>query len=135
MALLALIKPAKLYRLLASAGVAVLIVLPLSAAQWPRIFFALVCGVAAAAAANALNMYFERELDASCESTRSRPLVTGAVKPMAALVFAIALLAGASIALFFFAGSAVTIVTILAVAVYAFFYTRLIKPVTPYHTL
>jgi protoheme IX farnesyltransferase len=135
MALLALIKPAKLYRLLASAGVAVLIVLPLSATQWPRIFFALVGGVTAAAAGNALNMYFERALDASCESTSSRPLVTGAVKPLAALVFAIALVAGASITLFFFAGSSVTIVTILAVALYSFLYTRAIKPVTPYHTL
>jgi heme o synthase len=135
MALLALVKPAKLYRLLASAGLAVLIVLPLSAEQWPRVFFALLGGVAAAAAANALNMYFERDLDASCESTRSRPLVTGAVKPMAALVFAISLLASAGLILFVFAGSAVAIVTILAVALYAFFYTRVLKPVTPYYTL
>ncbi|HLJ83629.1 MAG TPA: UbiA family prenyltransferase [Candidatus Eremiobacteraceae bacterium] len=134
MALLALAKPAKLYRLLASAGLGVLVVLPLTALQWPRVVLALVGGIAAAAAGNALNMYFERDLDASCASTRSRPLVTGAVTPASALVFSAALLTCASV-LLLLAGIAVTIVTLLAVIVYAIVYTRLIKPVTPYHTI
>jgi protoheme IX farnesyltransferase len=134
MGLLALTKPAKLYRLLASAGLAILVVLPLTATQWPQVIFAFFGGIAAAGAGNALNMYFERELDATCVSTSSRPIVTGAVKPTSALAFAIALLAVASVLLFVFAGSAVTIVTILGVAVYALVYTRLLKPATPYHT-
>lgn len=135
MAVLALAKPAKLYRLLASAGLGVLVALPLTALQWPRVIVALVGGIAAAAAGNALNMYFERDLDASCEATRLRPLVTGAVTPASALVFSIALLIGASAFLFAFAGTAVAIVALLAVIVYAFVYTRLLKRITPYHTV
>jgi heme o synthase len=51
----------------------------------------LVGGTLAAGGANAINMYVDRDIDAVMHRTSRRPLVTGAVTPPAALVFALAL--------------------------------------------
>jgi protoheme IX farnesyltransferase len=51
----------------------------------------LVGGTLAAGGANAINMYVDRDIDAVMHRTATRPLVTGVVKPGAALVFAITL--------------------------------------------
>lgn len=48
-------------------------------------------GSFAAGGANAINMFVDRDIDAVMDRTRNRPLVTGAVTPAAALVFAISL--------------------------------------------
>jgi protoheme IX farnesyltransferase len=51
----------------------------------------LVGGALAAGGANAVNMYVDRDIDRLMRRTQNRPLVTGAVTPGAALVFACAL--------------------------------------------
>src|SRR3989475_9550028 len=50
----------------------------------------LVGGSLAAGGANALNMYLDRDIDRLMQRTSSRPLVTGAITPPRALVFALA---------------------------------------------
>jgi heme o synthase len=51
----------------------------------------LVGGTLAAGGANAINMYVDRDIDAVMHRTSRRPLVTGAVTPRSALIFAIGL--------------------------------------------
>ncbi len=51
----------------------------------------LVGGALSAGGANAANMYVDRDIDAVMHRTRNRPLVTGAVTPAAAVVFAVVL--------------------------------------------
>jgi protoheme IX farnesyltransferase len=51
----------------------------------------LIGGTLAAGGANAINMYVDRDIDAVMHRTARRPLVTGAVQPTEALVFAISL--------------------------------------------
>jgi protoheme IX farnesyltransferase len=51
----------------------------------------LVGGTLAAGGANALNMVWDRDIDALMERTKNRPLVTGAITPKAAVVFALLL--------------------------------------------
>jgi protoheme IX farnesyltransferase len=58
---------------------------------WWRIVATLVGGTLSAAGANAANMFVDRDIDAVMHRTRHRPLVTGAVSPTAAIVFAVAL--------------------------------------------
>jgi protoheme IX farnesyltransferase len=48
-------------------------------------------GTLAAGGANAVNMYVDRDIDRLMQRTKGRPLVTGAMSPRAALVFAIGL--------------------------------------------
>src|SRR6202051_2752090 len=48
-------------------------------------------GALAAGGANAINMVVDRDIDRLMNRTKNRPLVTGAMTPMAALVFALCL--------------------------------------------
>ncbi|MEO6997685.1 MAG: heme o synthase [Terracoccus sp.] len=51
----------------------------------------LVGGSLSAGAANTLNCYFDRDIDAVMHRTSNRPLVTGAISPRSALVFGLTL--------------------------------------------
>lgn len=84
-----------------------------------------------AGSANAFNQYLERERDALMKRTaRRRPLPTGRIKPINALVFAIAI-GVIGVGLFAIAfnlfSAALALATILF---YAFFYTLYLKPRT-----
>tara|TARA_B100001559_G_scaffold103766_1_gene87309 strand:+ start:15845 stop:16762 length:918 start_codon:yes stop_codon:yes gene_type:complete len=52
------------------------------------VLLTVVGGTLAAGGANTFNMYIDRDIDRLMERTQGRPLVTGAVSPKAALVFA-----------------------------------------------
>ncbi|HCJ86489.1 MAG TPA: protoheme IX farnesyltransferase, partial [Acidimicrobiaceae bacterium] len=55
------------------------------------VLLTVVGGTLAAGGANTFNMYIDRDIDRLMERTQGRPLVTGAVSPKAALVFAVML--------------------------------------------
>src|SRR5580698_10116530 len=58
----------------------------------PRIWLmvaTLLGGTLAAGGANAINMYVDRDIDKLMHRTRNRPLVTGAMTPRSALLFAV----------------------------------------------
>jgi protoheme IX farnesyltransferase len=84
-------------------------------------------GALAAGGANAVNMYVDRDIDALMKRTRNRPLVTGAVTPRAALIFAV----GLEVAAFGELWSAVNLLSaVLAVSAtlfYVFVYTLWLK--------
>lgn len=85
----------------------------------------------AAASANALNSYLERDLDARMERTRRRPLPAGRVSPAGAVAFGVAAgLLGVGI-LWFSGGPAASFLGLAAIASYLFLYTLWLKPRTP----
>jgi len=61
------------------------------AIEWWRAAVGLLCLCLGAGAAAALNMWYERDLDALMERTRTRPLPMGLVRPRSALVFGLLL--------------------------------------------
>lgn len=87
----------------------------------------LVGGALAAGGANAVNMYVDRDIDQLMRRTAGRPLVTGAVTPAAALIFAVGLevLAFAELSLFVNLLSAV--LALSATLFYVFVYTLWLK--------
>lgn len=65
-----------------------------AAEGWPGtrlVIMTVLGGSLAAGGANATNMYIDRDIDRIMERTKGRPLVTGEVQPVPALVFAISL--------------------------------------------
>ena len=84
--------------------------------------------------ANALNMYFERDIDSIMTRTRDkRPLSTGAIKPAGALAFAV-VTGIAGIAVFLLLFNVLSAVLALATIIfYAFFYTLFLKSRTRYN--
>jgi protoheme IX farnesyltransferase len=87
----------------------------------------LVGGTLAAGGANAINMYVDRDIDALMERTRNRPLVTGAVEPGSALVFALVLEVVAFAVLWWGANLLSAALAFAAAAFYVVVYTIWLK--------
>ena len=84
-------------------------------------------GALAAGGANALNMYVDRDIDRLMERTRNRPLVTGAVRPTEAVVFAVALTVGAFVWLWVFVNLLSAALAAAAALFYVFVYSLWLK--------
>ncbi|MEO8469997.1 MAG: heme o synthase [Chloroflexota bacterium] len=94
-------------------------------------FWTLICGTLAAGAANAINQYLDRDIDARMTRTRRRPLPAHDVTPERALGFGI-VLGIISIALMtVFVNLLAAFLTLLAIAFYVFVYTIMLKRSTP----
>jgi protoheme IX farnesyltransferase len=91
------------------------------------IFATLAGGALAAGGANAINMYVDRDIDAVMHRTARRPLVTGAVTPRAALVFAIALEVVAFAELWLLVNPLAALLAVSATLFYVFVYTLWLK--------
>ena len=106
-------------------------VLGMAAGGWPSLGFAALTllGIAlAAASANTLNAYLERDKDALMERTRSRPLPAGRVSPRAALRFGLALGVVSTALLYAVAGRAAAGLGVASILYYVFVYTVWAKP-------
>ena len=87
----------------------------------------LVGGSMAAGGANALNMYVDRDIDQLMHRTRNRPLVTGAVRPTEAVVFAVALTVGSFVWLWAFVNLLSAALAAAAALFYVFVYSLWLK--------
>ena len=84
-------------------------------------------GAMAAGGANALNMYVDRDIDRLMHRTRNRPLVTGAVRPVEAVVFAVALTVGSFVWLWAFVNLLSAALAAAAALFYVFVYSLWLK--------
>jgi protoheme IX farnesyltransferase len=84
-------------------------------------------GTLAAGGANAINMYVDRDIDALMKRTQNRPLVTGALEPTNALVFAVAIEAVAFGWLWGFVNLLSAALALGACLFYVFVYTLWLK--------
>jgi protoheme IX farnesyltransferase len=125
----ALLKP-RVMSLVVFTGVAGLLAAP-GQLHWLLAAVAVLCIAVAAGASGAINMWYDRDIDAVMERTRRRPLPQGRVAPDEALTFGVVLAFGAV----FMMGVAVNWVAaaLLAVTVlyYVFVYTMWLKRRTP----
>jgi protoheme IX farnesyltransferase len=87
----------------------------------------LVGGALAAGGANAVNMVVDRDIDRVMRRTRNRPLVTGVMSPVAALVFAVALEVVAFAELWWTVNLLSAVLAVAATAFYVFVYTLWLK--------
>ena len=87
----------------------------------------LVGGALAAGGANAINMFVDRDIDKLMHRTRKRPLVTGAVTPRNALIFAIALEVVAFVELWAWVNLLSAALAVSATLFYVFVYTLWLK--------
>ena len=84
-------------------------------------------GALAAGGANALNMYVDRDIDRLMRRTRNRPLVTGAVRPAEAVVFAVSLTVGSFVWLWAFVNLLSAALAAAAALFYVFVYSLWLK--------
>ena len=87
----------------------------------------LVGGALAAGGANAINMVVDVDIDRVMKRTKNRPLVTGAMTPRAALIFALALEAAAFVELTLAVNLLSAVLALSATLFYVFVYTLWLK--------
>ncbi|HVC69990.1 MAG TPA: heme o synthase [Acidimicrobiales bacterium] len=88
-------------------------------------------GALAAGGANAMNMVYDRDIDALMERTRNRPLVTGAISLRAATVFAATLEVAAFVLLWSTVNLLSAVLAASATAFYLGVYTMWLKRSSP----
>ena len=91
------------------------------------VLLTLVGGALAAGGANALNMVYDRDIDAVMERTKHRPLVTGLITPQAATAFAVALELSAFVLLWATVNPLSALLAVGATAFYVGVYTAWLK--------
>jgi protoheme IX farnesyltransferase len=91
----------------------------------------LVGGTLAAASANTLNCYLDRDIDVLMHRTERRPLVTGEVTPREALVFGVALGVAAVALLASLVNVLSAALALAAILFYVVVYTMILKRRTP----
>ncbi len=82
----------------------------------------------AAASANTLNAYIERDKDALMERTRERPLPAGRIAPEAALRFGVVMAVLSTIFLYVVGGTTAAALGVSSILFYVFVYTVWVKP-------
>lgn len=113
-------------------------VLGMAAGGWPSFSFCVLVmtGIAmAAASANTLNAYIERETDALMVRTQTRPLPAGLIEPQAALIFGLALGVFATLLLGMVSGTTAAVVCVASILFYVFVYTVWLKPRTIWNAI
>jgi len=88
-------------------------------------------GALAAGGANALNMVYDRDIDALMERTKNRPLVTGVINPRGATAFALTLEAAAFVLFFLTVNPLSAVLALSATAFYLGVYTMWLKRSSP----
>ncbi len=94
-------------------------------------FTAVLCIAVAAGAAGAINMWYERDIDAVMERTSNRPLPAGRMVPGDALGFGVVLAIGAVVMMGLALNLVAAALLALTIAFYVFVYTIWLKRRTP----
>ncbi len=91
----------------------------------------LVGGAMAAGSANAINCWWDRDIDQVMSRTRSRPLPAGRVADTNALIFGLALGAGSTLIFLRFVNALSALLALSAILFYVLIYTMWLKRTTP----
>jgi protoheme IX farnesyltransferase len=92
---------------------------------------AVLCIAVGAGACGAINMWYDRDIDAVMRRTRNRPIPSGRIEPGAALGFCVTLAVGSVIMMGLTVNLAAASVLALSIAFYVFVYTMWLKRRTP----
>jgi len=94
-------------------------------------FTAVLCIAVAAGACGAINMWYDRDIDAVMRRTRGRPIPAGRIEPGAALGYGITLAVGAVLLMGLAVNHLAAGVLALSIVFYVFVYTMWLKRRTP----
>ncbi len=99
--------------------------------SWGLVVLVTVGGYLMAGGANAVNMYFDRDIDSRMSRTRRRPIPSGRMMAPAALVFGVALAAAATAILAQYVNVLTAALALAGFYFYVLIYTRWLKRSTP----
>jgi heme o synthase len=94
-------------------------------------FTAVLCITVAAGACGAINMWYDRDIDAVMHRTQSRPIPQGRIMPGEALGFGVVLAVASVLLMYLATNTAAASVLALSILFYVFIYTMWLKRRTP----
>ncbi|GAC1342896.1 MAG: heme o synthase [Acetobacteraceae bacterium] len=94
-------------------------------------FTAVLCIALAAGAAGAINMWYDRDIDALMRRTANRPIPAGRIEADAAIGFGVTLAAGSVLLMYLATNLAAATVLAVSILFYVFVYTMWLKRRTP----
>jgi protoheme IX farnesyltransferase len=94
-------------------------------------FTAVLCIAVAAGACGAINMWYDRDIDAVMRRTQNRPIPAGRIAPGGALGFGIVLAVGSVIVMDVAVNTVAAAILALSIGFYVFIYTMWLKRRTP----
>ena len=94
-------------------------------------FTAVLCIAVAAGASGAINMWYDRDIDAIMNRTANRPIPAGRILPNAALGYGVTLAFASVLVMYLATNVAAAAVLALSIAFYVFIYTMWLKRRTP----
>jgi protoheme IX farnesyltransferase len=101
--------------------------------NWLLVLLVVTGGYLMAGGANAVNMYFDRDIDEHMARTRLRPIPSGRLAPVAVLAFGIALAVAATGLLAHFVNVLTGALALAGFYFYVLIYTRWLKRSTPHN--
>ena len=122
----ALLKP-RVMSLVVFTGLVGLLLAPGSMLHPFEAAVAVLCIAVAAGAAGAINMWYDRDIDAAMARTKDRPIPAGAVEPAEALAFGIVLSIASVVTMTLVANLAAGALLAMSIAFYVFVYTMWLK--------
>ncbi len=125
-AYVALMKP-RIIELLLTTTLPAMVVAERGLPSLSLVLVTLAGGTLSAGGANAVNMWFDRDIDAVMKRTKSRPLVTGEITPAAGLAFAITIEALSFLMLWRYVNLLSAVLSLAAALFYVFVYTMWLK--------
>ena len=128
---IALLKP-RVMTLVVFSGLVGLLLAPGALSMHPVLAVtAILCIAVASGAAGAINMWYDRDIDAVMRRTAKRPIPDGRIAPPAALAFGVWLSVGSVTVMWMATNVAAAAVLALSIAFYVFIYTMWLKRRTP----
>ena len=94
-------------------------------------FTAVLCIAVAAGAAGAINMWYDRDIDAVMHRTSNRPVPAGRILPNAALAYGVILAFASVLVMYLATNVAASVVLAISIGFYVFIYTMWLKRRTP----
>ncbi len=94
-------------------------------------FTAILCITVAAGACGAINMWYDRDIDAIMRRTRNRPIPAGRIQPGPALGFGVTLAVGSVLVMGLAVNLPAALILALSICFYVFVYTIWLKRRTP----
>jgi heme o synthase len=126
---IALLKP-RVMSLVVFSGAIGLMVAP-GHLHWVLAFTAVLCIAVGAGACGAINMWYDRDIDAIMRRTRNRPIPAGRIEPGAALGYGIVLAVGSVLLMGLSVNHVAAGLLALSIGFYVFVYTMWLKRRTP----
>jgi protoheme IX farnesyltransferase len=129
---LALMKP-KIIVLLLVTTLGAMLVAAEGRPLWDLVFWTMLGGTLSAGGANALNHFFDRDIDGYMYRTNRRPLPAGWLRPRAAVVFGVVLCVLAFVILAVWVNLLAAVLSLLGALYYILVYTIWLKRRTPHN--